>query len=336
MTPLYRERVSRRRAPWVYCRRMSGPRTVVIVNPRSQNGALGRRWAALARELRREVGAFEDVLTRAPGDATRLAREALDDGAEIVVAVGGDGTVNEVANGFFDAEGTAVHPEAALGFLPFGTGGDFRKSVGIPREFGPAARVLSTARRRAIDVGHLRYTAADGSEAGRVFVNIASFGMSGVVNEYVNSTTKAFGGTVSFLLATARAGLRYRNQRVRLVFDGDEAAGIDRTISTVAVANGRYFGGGMKVAPDAELDDGAFDVVVLGDLGALDMAMNGPRLYAGTHLQLDKIELRRARELRATPLGRDPVRLDVDGETPGCLPASFRLLPRALTLMVPA
>ena len=314
---------------------MSGQRIVVIVNPRSQNGALGRRWGHLARELRREIGSFEDALTRAPGDATRLARDALATGADLVVAVGGDGTANEVANGFFEA-GAPVQTDAAFGFVPFGTGGDLRKTLAIGRELPAAARILRQGHRRSIDVGALTFTTAGGSEATRVFVNIASFGMSGMVDQYVNTTTKAFGGTVSFMLATARAGLHYQNQRVRLVFDDDEASGIDCTISTVAVANGRYFGGGMKIAPTAEIDDGLLDVVVLGDLGMVEMARHSSKLYAGSHLGLDKVEHRRVRALRATSLEREPVHIDCDGETPGRLPASFRILPRALTIVAPA
>lgn len=309
-------------------------RTVLVVNPSAQNGQLGRRWAELAADLRRELGSFEEVMTRAPGDATRLTREALDSGAGAVVAVGGDGTVNEVVNGFFE-EDRPVAPDALLGILPFGTGGDFRKTVPLPSDTRQAARVLADRKSRVIDVGHLELTGMDGRLVRRIFINIASFGMSGLVDEYVNRASKRLGGRLSFMLATARAGLAYENQRVRLVFDGDESAPADVTINTVAVANGRYFGGGMFVAPQAELDDGQFDVVSLGDMGKLDFLRHGRKIYAGTHLGLDKVSQRRARVVRAEPIGGEPVRLDVDGETPGMLPATFRVLPAALRLVAP-
>ncbi|HKE16387.1 MAG TPA: diacylglycerol kinase family protein [Kofleriaceae bacterium] len=313
---------------------MPAPRTLLIVNPSAQNGQLGRLWPTLGADLRRELGSFEDAMTASPGDATRLAREAIDAGVDTVVAVGGDGTINEVVNGFFDGD-RARSQTTSLAVLPFGTGGDFRKTVPLPRDTREAARVLAARHTRTIDVGHLELTGRDGAPQSRIFINIASFGVSGLVDEYVNQTSKRLGGRLSFMLATARAGITYDNQRVRLVFDGDPASSVDTTIYVVAVANGRYFGGGMQIAPDAELDDGQFDVVAMGDMGLWDLIRHGRRVYSGTHLELDKVSHRRARSVRAEPIGAEAVRLDVDGETPGILPASFRVLPAALRLVVP-
>lgn len=314
---------------------MPAPRIVVVVNPRSQAGALGRKWSFLAAQLRREIGSFEDVLTRAPGDATRLAREAIDSGAETVVAIGGDGTINEVMNGFFE-DGKPVKTDAALGILPFGTGGDFRKTLNISKEIERSARILRRGMRKKIDVGRLDYTTMRDQPATRMFINIASFGISGLVDEYVNKApTKALGGLVSFALATVRASIAYQNQRVQLTFDDDASSTVERTINTVAVCNGRYFGGGMFIAPDARVDDGKFDVVTLGDMNTQDMVKHGYRIYMGTHHGLPKVHHRLATKVKAEPLGRDAVRLDVDGETPGKLPATFTLLPEALAVMVP-
>jgi YegS/Rv2252/BmrU family lipid kinase len=313
---------------------MSTPRTVIVVNPNSANGSLGRKWHHLAEIIRREAGSFEDVRTEGPGDATRLARQALEDGADRVVAIGGDGTINEVVNGFF-RDGEPVAPEAELGVIPFGTGGDFRKSVRIPKDTAKAAQILARGKTRRIDVGVIELTLREGGTDKRVFANIASFGISGMVDRLVNESSKALGGRLSFLIATARAGIKYDNQRVRLSFDGDDEAGVDMTINTVAVANGRYFGGGMHIAPDAELDDGWFDVVALGDMQLKDMLLRGHRLYAGSHLGMDKVSHRRAKKVRAEPLEGGVVELDVDGETPGILPATFTLLPKALRLVVP-
>jgi YegS/Rv2252/BmrU family lipid kinase len=313
---------------------MAAPRTLLIVNPQAQNGQLGRRWPELGATLRRELGSFEEALTREPGDATRLTREGLESGVDTVVAVGGDGTTNEVVNGFFDGDRPRA-PGAALAVLPFGTGGDFRRTLGVPRDTRAAARLLAARHTRTIDVGHLELTRSGGGRQSRIFINIASFGVSGLVDEYVNRTSKRLGGRLSFMLATARAGLAYDNQRVRLVFDGDQAGAVDLTAYVVAVANGRYFGGGMFIAPHAELADGQFDVVALGDLGMWELVRHGRKIYSGAHLGMDKVSQRRAREVRAEPLGTEPVRLDVDGETPGILPATFRVLPAALRLVVP-
>jgi len=314
-------------------------KTVVVVNPRSQNGALGRRWPEIARTLGRELGGFEHVMTEGPRDATRLTREALAGGAEVVVAIGGDGTIHEVTNGFFTEDGAPVRPGAALGILPFGTGGDFRKTVGIPNDLAAAAAILKAGATRTIDVGRLTYRAGGhaGDEASCIFINIASFGIGGLVDQIVNSSSKWMGGTLSFFLATARAAARYKNQRVRLILDDKDDEPLDITINNVAVANGRYFGGGMHVAPEAAVDDGLLDVVAIGDVGALEMLRDSAKIYRGTHLGLPKVVARKAKKVEARPVdvGVD-VLLDVDGEAPGALPATFQIVPSALPLVVPA
>jgi YegS/Rv2252/BmrU family lipid kinase len=307
---------------------------VALVNPQSQNGALGRKWPEVSRVLRREIGAFEEVFTERPGHAPSLVREALRAGCERVLVVGGDGTISEAVNGFFE-NGEPIARGASLGVVPFGTGGDFRRTIGVPRSLGEAARAVAGGKVRAIDVGLLEHHTRDGGTRAQVFANIASFGISGVVDRLVNESSKRLGGRVSFMIGSLRAAWRYTNQRVRITFDDDARDAVDMTINTVAVANGRYFGGGMCVAPDAELDDGFFDVVAIGDVSRSKMIFASPRLYRGTHLSMEEVSHRRARTVRAEPIGSEPVELDVDGETPGILPATFRVLPRALDLVVP-
>jgi len=310
------------------------PRTVVIVNPKSQGGRLGKRWLELSETLTRAFP-FDHVETTGPGDATRLAREALRAGAERIVAIGGDGTINEVVNGFFDDKGAPIKPDASFGLIPFGTGGDFRRTMAIPMETAEAAAVIKANKTKRIDVGKLQLTKRGGGTQLRMFVNIASFGVSGVVDRLVNESGKKL-GRVSFMLATARATWAYTNQRVQMIFDGDPSTRVEATINTVAVANGKFFGGKMKVAPDAEVDDGLFDVVAMGDLNFGDLLKSGRRLYAGTHIGMDKVTTRRARIVEAEPI--DPkatVELDVDGEAPGLLPARFEIVPGALSMVVP-
>lgn len=310
------------------------PRTVVIVNPQSQGGRLGKRWVELADTIGRAFP-FDEVVTKAAGDATRLTREALKAGAERVVAIGGDGTINEVVNGFFDDEGVAVAPNASFALIPFGTGGDFRRTMNISKDIADAAAVIRANHKKKIDVGKLELTTASGGKALRMFANIASFGVSGVVDRLVNESGKKF-GRLSFAVATARATWSYKNQRVQMIFDGNVEDRVEATINTVAVANGRYFGGAMMVAPGAEVDDGVFDVVAMGDFGFGDLLKSGRRLYKGTHLAMDKVTTRRARVVEAEPV--DPhavVELDVDGECPGRLPARFEIVPAALWMVVP-
>lgn len=312
---------------------MLAPRTVVVVNPASQGGRLGKRWPDLRETIGRAFP-FEDVHTKAPGDATTLVRSALQSGAERIVALGGDGTINEVVNGFFD-NGAAIAPEATFAVIPFGTGGDFRRTMDIPHDTAAAAAVIARDHRKKIDIGRLDLHRLDGEPATRMFANIASFGISGVVDRLVNAGGKKL-GRLSYMLATTRAAWSYKNQRVALTFDDRAEDRMEMTIQTVAVANARYFGGAMMMAPNAEVDDGLFDVIAMGDLGFGDLLTGGLRLYKGTHLAMDKVTTRRARVVEAHPV--DPnavVELDVDGEALGKLPARFTVLPRALWMSVP-
>lgn len=312
---------------------MVAPRTVVVVNPKSQGGKLGTRWTEVAETLGRAFP-FDEVMTKGVGDATRLTREALQAGAERIVAIGGDGTVNEVMNGFF-VDGAPIAPEASLALIPFGTGGDFRRSLGVPLDIAAAAAVIAKGHRRKIDVGKLTYVATDGAPAVRMFANIASFGVSGVVDRMVNQSGKKLGGKLSFMIASVRATWSYVNQRVQLTFDGKDR--VETTINTVAVANGKYFGGGMMIAPAAELDDGTFEVVSVGDLGMGEVLAMSRKVYSGSHLSMAKVSVRRARVVEAE--GIDPgavIELDVDGENPGRLPARFEVVPGAVWVIAPA
>lgn len=319
----------------------SGGHTVVIVNPSSAGGRTGKAWKKLAPMLREAYGAFEDCYTAAPGDGTRLTRQALREGAGVVLAVGGDGSINDVVNGFFD-EGDpeasldgvgGIAPSASLGVIPLGTGGDFIRSIGIPRDPIEAARALAAAPAHTIDVGRLRYTAHDGSWAVRYFVNVASFGIAGLVDKYVNESRKSLPGTLAFALATLRAGVTYANSPVRVRVDGGEWK--SGPIYNVSIANARFFGGGMKVAPDARLDDGYLELVRFGDMGLSDLLLNGKDLYSGRHLALKEVSTAKVRSVEAEAADGREVLIDCDGEQPGRLPARFDVLPAALRLRAP-
>ncbi|MBN1772608.1 MAG: diacylglycerol kinase family lipid kinase [Deltaproteobacteria bacterium] len=299
-------------------------RTLVVLNPKAGAAFGPRRRTALEAAIRRAVRDVEFVETAGPGDATRRVREALRAGAEQVVSVGGDGTHHEVVNGFFEEDGRPVREGAVLAPLPGGTGGDFRKTLGYGRNPLELVALLGDRATRPCDVGHLSYIDHEGRPAARWFLNIASFGLGGLVDDLVNRSSKKLGGFISFAAATVRAMARFRPQIVRLQLN--DRAEVVRTISVVACANGRWFGGGMQIAPDAALDDGLFDVVTLPGQTLADYLLRGHRVYAGTHVTMPGVTVERARRVVAEPFDPDePVLLDVDGEAPGRLPATFEL-----------
>jgi YegS/Rv2252/BmrU family lipid kinase len=303
-------------------------RTMVIVNPTSGAGASGRRWKRTARALGRALGTFEQAFTTGPLHATRLAQQALRDGCEMVVAVGGDGTLNEVVCGFFDA-GRAVAPQAMLGVVALGTGSDFARTLGRP-DLEEACARLAGRGSRPIDVGHARFRAHDGTMAERVFVNVASFGCSGRVARMMSPRLKHASGSLAFTLATARALMTFRDQRVAMSLDDGPA--LEYSITNCAFCNARYFGAGVQVAPQALIDDGSFDVTLWSGFGLLDFVRKRRSLYSGAHIQEPGTRLLHAR--RATATSADEVLLELDGESVGRLPVELELLPRALRLKV--
>lgn len=308
-------------------------RTLVVANPLSGGGLLARQWGRVANQIRAAFGPFEHRFTEWPGHATALAREALVAGYAQVVALGGDGTISQVAAGFVEGD-APVNPEAVLGVLPQGTGGDLRRTLGLSKDLRRSAAALRGTRTVPLDLGRLRYTTHDGGTAEGTFVNIASFGMGGLVDRFVNQSSKRLGGTLSFLTSTMRAATVYRNAWVELRLDGEEP--FQMKVLSVAVANGQYFGGGMRVAPYARTDDGQLDVIAIGDFSPSEMLRMGYRIYLGTHLGHPKVRPARGRRLEARPVHEDAeILLDVDGETPGRLPASFHILPGVLNLKVP-
>jgi YegS/Rv2252/BmrU family lipid kinase len=294
----------------------------------SANGRTGRHFDSIARAIRAAVGDFECAFTRRRGDGAVLARDAVSSGSRLVVAVGGDGTASEVVDGIAGL----AHPEVCFGFIPRGTGGDLKRSIGTPDDTGAAARALRGGE-RVCDLGRVEFTGHDGSIQVRHFANVAGCGIDGRVVEMVEGSSKALGGSVAFQIGAARALLGWADQAVRWRIDG--GAWRQEPITCIAVCNGRFFGGGMMVAPHARIDDGLFDVTVWQGLGIADFVLRRRTLYDGSHLRLRNTRTFRARTLEAEPVGGARVLLDVDGEGPGMLPARFTIIPGALRLKVP-
>jgi YegS/Rv2252/BmrU family lipid kinase len=298
---------------------------LLIVNPASANGATGRNLDAIASHVREALGDFETLLTRAVGDGALLGRQAVGAGRRLVVAVGGDGTASEVVDGLLSGGYLGE-----FGYIPRGSGGDFRRSIGIPSDVPGAARQLVATARRQVDLGRIEFTALDGRPSLRHFCNVASCGITAVVAGNVNSGIKALGGTMAFKLASARALLGWRDQAIRWRVDG--GPWVEDSVTALSVCNGRYFGGGIMVAPGARFDDGILEVTIWKGYNVIDFVVQQPKLYDGRHVNLPKTRTLRGREIEVEPMNGVPVMLEVDGEQPGMLPARFSVLPKALTL----
>ncbi len=301
-------------------------RTLIVVNPASRGGATRRQFERLLPRVREALGACDVEWTRGPRDGERIAREGVRAGVERVVVAGGDGTLSEVVTGLLAAD---LGRYAEIALLPLGTGGDLRRTLGLPADAAGALRALARAGRRTLDAGRATYRDRSGRDATVYFVNVASLGISGLTTELVNRAPKLLGGRVSFLLGTLRSIASYRALPVRLRLDG--AVVHEGPLVLATAANGRFFGGGMEVAPRARPDDGLLDVVVIPGYSKLRLVAELPRIYRGSHLGVPGVLSLRGRVLEADPLGEPPW-VEIDGEPLGRLPARFEVLPAALTV----
>jgi YegS/Rv2252/BmrU family lipid kinase len=299
-----------------------------IVNPNSANGATGKEWPEIRKMAKDQLGSFVEHLTERHGDAAFLAKKAIAEGAEVIVYVGGDGTLNEVVNGLM-SDDFPKRRDILLGSIPRGTGCDFIKSSGLRKDTGEALDIIKAGKSRSIDVGRFSYLDHNGNNSNRHFVNITSFGLGGEVDDRVNRTTKVFGGFISFIWATLVSIFFYEKKRIQLKID--DHFNQEVLCWNVAIANGRYHGGGMLVAPDAELDDGLFHVTIIGDFSLAGVFWNLPILYNGRILEHEKITALKGKHIEAT--SSQPVLLDVDGEQPGRLPIVIDIVPSALNLI---
>jgi diacylglycerol kinase (ATP) len=297
-----------------------------VVNPHSANGRTLRRWEELRQELERRLGEVRFELTQGTMHAARLAASAIEAGADLVVAVGGDGTLTEVLNGYFLA-GRQPPRGAALGYLPSGTGSDFARTMGL---YGLTAAQqverLASGTVRLLDCGQVHFAGAgpDGRvhETSRLFLNESSLGFSAETVNNVNRASKRFGGKTSFLLGVLRTLVRLRNPLLEVTVDGKQV--YEGPTLLVAVANGKYFGGSMMIAPMADPQDGEFDVVVVSAMSRLKVLKKIGKIYRGEHLAEPEVHVYRGMEVRINSVGEE-VLLEMDGEQPGRLAADFSI-----------
>ena len=306
-------------------------KTIVIVNPQAGNGKTELIWPNIESALEKSIGSFEVLQTTCRGDATDLSRRILKEDAARIVAVGGDGHLSEVLNGFIEND-LPVNAESRLSFVMTGTGCDFQRSLDISGKWQAAAAKLKDAKVRKIDVGKVTYTAVDKTQKIRYFDNIASFGLSGAVDHCLEHSRLRdyLGGSPLFLWATIKTVFTHPNQSIRFrIDDGPEEEIFSRL---GLLANGRYFGGAMHAAPEAELDDGLLDLLMLKEISVAKFLWHLPKIYKGTHLKIPEIFFQKVRKFTAE--SSEQVILDIDGESPGYLAATFEVLPKILNLQI--
>jgi diacylglycerol kinase (ATP) len=301
-------------------------RTIVaIVNPKSGGGKAARLWAHVQRRLAQPV---ETRYTQKEGQAIELTAEALKRGARTIIAVGGDGTINEVVNGFFEND-RLIAPDVALAIVPHGTGSDFVRTVPLPLEPQKAASLIAEGAAQPIDVARLHYTTMHNTTASRYFINVASFGMGGAVAANAKRFTALLGSRAGFLTSTILTLVGFSGTEVTVRFDG--AASVEATITNVAIGNGQFHGAGMRVCPRAAIDDGMLDVTLIRYLGTTELIRRASVLYNGRIYEHPKVEFHRARQIVAE--SKQQTFIEADGELLGQLPIQVSILPSAIRLL---
>ena len=308
-------------------------RTVVVVNPAASNGGAAERWPGIRSAMEALFTDLTIRMTEGPGHATELCREALEGGAEMVVSVGGDGTNNETLCGFMDEEGRNRFPDAVLGVVASGTGGDFQRQFGVVK---PARQVerLVKAQPRTIDYGVARFLDHDGNEVARPFLNMTSVGISGLTVRYVSTASRRFGPKAAYVSSSIKSIVNYRNQQVVVTMDDGPSRRLDLTL--MIVGNGQYFGAGMWACPHAQLDDGFFDTILMEGMRRSAIVGTLGKVFNGKHLRVKNLTPGKAKKVRVDLPEGSPaeVLVELDGEQPGKLPATFEVVPAGLRVRV--
>lgn len=309
------------------------PKSVAfIINPASGSGKTKRHLRRITKEINHHQGDARILLTHHPMHAIDLAKNELKAGTERLVVVGGDGTINEVLNGFFDAQGKPINPLASLAIVPSGTGSDFVRMKDESSSLKEAIERAMINEAIPTDIGLVEATDVHEGMVRRYFLNVSSLGLSGLVAGFMRTTTRVLGAKSAYFMATVKAIKAFRAPSVEVSSPGLPTEVIDN-VAIMSFANGQYYGGGMKVAPHALVDDGMFDRITIKDLSVMMFLSSGYRIYQGTHLELPNVRFDRLNECHVKSLNVEPVFIETDGELLGRLPATYWLKEKALNVV---
>jgi YegS/Rv2252/BmrU family lipid kinase len=297
----------------------------LIVNPTAGAGRTAKKWPYIKALLKNTGLRFEHDITEAPGHAIELAKSAVNKGYKLVVSVGGDGTINEIVNGIY---ATGDMKDVELGIIGTGTGSDYIRTIGVSKYYQESCHHLMNPMKKSVDLGLVEFT-ANGQPAKRIFANFAGLGFDAEVVKATTRKFKNFGGKPAYLMGLLSTFATYKNRNIHITMNGQSE---DRKVCTIVMSNGKYGGGSMLLAPDADPSDGLFDVIIIGDVTKPDLLRSLPRIYKGTHLTHPKVTVRRTDLI--TISSDEPMAIQADGDLVGEAPARFTVLPSALNILV--
>jgi len=297
----------------------------LIVNPTAGAGRTAKKWPYIKALLKNTGLRFEHDITEAPGHAIELAKSAVNKGYKLVVSVGGDGTINEIVNGIY---ATGDMKDVELGIIGTGTGSDYIRTIGVSKYYQESCHHLMNPMKKSVDLGMVEFT-ENGQPAKRIFANFAGLGFDAEVVKATTKKFKNFGGKPAYLMGLLSTFTTYQNRQIQITINGQTET---HKVCTIVMSNGKYGGGSMLLAPNADPCDGLFDVIIIGDVTKPDLLRSLPRIYKGTHLTHPKVTVKRTNMI--TISSDDPMAIQADGDLLGEAPARFSVLPSALNILV--
>lgn len=326
MFEMNKEKIKEPNSKRIKERKDSSQKIHVIINPASAGGKTGRRQRQILNALERKMGkGYSLYVTRNSLEASFSARKAINEGSELIIAIGGDGTIQETVNGFF-SNGYPINPACQLGIINSGTGSGFAMSLGLPPTISEQLEIIFSGQKRFIDVGRVVFSNGNGRPREHFFVNESQAGIGGAVVKNVQSKHKMLGGLIAFGSIALSTAFRYPNQHITVVIDGTHK--ISKRLIGIVMANGNSMAGGMRLTPQAMLDDGLFDILLMHEQSIPQRLWNFPKIYSGGHITSSKFSCYRGKTITLT--SSENVPFEADGELLGCLPCTVEIMPSAL------
>jgi YegS/Rv2252/BmrU family lipid kinase len=304
---------------------MKYQKTHVIFNPASGGGKTGKNQKKILAALDDYFNPYSLFRTQKPLDATSSARSAILEGSELIIAVGGDGTIQETVNGFF-CRGLSLNPRCELGVIDSGTGHGLAQSLGFPSDIPLQCQSISSGEVRHLDAGLVYFRDGEGKFRERIFINECQAGIGGEVVKSVGAAAKRLGGFIAFGISSVNQLFRYPNQIMTLRADG--TAEIQKRFIAAVVANGNCMASGMRLAPRALADDGVFDILMIHEQTLAERLWNFPKIYSGRHITSSKFSYFQAKSIVLD--SPQEIWVEADGELLGRLPCRMNILPRVL------
>jgi len=307
---------------------MDSKKVHIIFNPTAGGGKANKLQSKIMVGIEKHFGKNYTLSeTHYPCEATTLSRDAIIKGANLIIAVGGDGTIQEVVNGFCH-NGVIINPLCELGIIDCGTGSGLAQSLGLPESIDDQISLIRNGEWSEIDVGQISFDNHCNEREERIFVSECQVGIGSAVVEGVQSTHKRLGGKLAFGSVALKKLFRYEGQNISLQFDGDKKT--DSKSIGVVIGNGICCGGGMRLTPAAQLNDGLLDVLTIHNMSTINRLINFPKIYWGKHVDSPYFDVRRSRKILID--SNKPLPIAADGEMLGRTPCEIEVLPAALKI----